>query len=270
VTQSANHVLGAGPRLKLAGVSKYFKQQGQRLTALQDINLEIEAGEFCCIVGPSGCGKSTLLNIIAGLDTPDEGTVWANPHVVKGPGPDRVVIFQELALFPWLDVWGNVEYGLKNLGLPKDQRDARVRRYLDLVHLRDFYHTRIHQLSGGMKQRVSLARALAMEPEILLMDEPFSALDPHTRERLQQELQDIWAETGSTIVFVTHGLKEAVALGNKVVLLTTRPGRIQTIEQVDLPRPRSVDDRPVLELARKLKMQIGNWVDPISREEERV
>ncbi len=270
MTQSALHILGTGPRLKLAGVSKHFEQQGQRLTALQSIDLEIEAGEFCCIVGPSGCGKSTLLNIIAGLEMPDEGTVWANPNIVKGPGPDRVVIFQELALFPWLDVWGNVEYGLKNLNLSKSEREVRIRRYLDLVHLHDFYHARIHQLSGGMKQRVSLARALAMEPEILLMDEPFSALDPHTRERLQQELQDIWAETGATIVFVTHGLKEAVALGNKVVLLTTRPGRIQTIEQVNLPRPRSVDDRPVLELARKLKMQIGNWVDPISREEERV
>jgi NitT/TauT family transport system ATP-binding protein len=137
-----------------------------------------------------------------------------------------------------------------------------------LVHLSEFKHARVHQLSGGMKQRAQLARSLAMEPEILLMDEPFSALDPHTRERLQQELQDIWAATGATIVFVTHGLKEAVALGDKVVLLTTRPGRIQAIEQVKLPRARSVDDKPVLDLARHLKMQIGNWVDPISHEEE--
>lgn len=262
--------INAGPRLKLSGVSKYYVHNGKRMPVLQDINLEIEAGEFCCIVGPSGCGKSTLLNIVAGLEQADEGVVWANPHVVKGPGPDRVVIFQEMALFPWLDVWGNVEYGLKNLGLPEEERAARIRKYLDLVHMHEFYHARVHELSGGMKQRVSLARALSMEPEILLMDEPFSSLDPHTRERLQQELQEIWAATGATILFVTHGLKEAVALGDQVVLLTTRPGRIQTIERSRLPRPRQVDDAPVLSMARQLRSQIGNWVDPISHEEEKV
>jgi NitT/TauT family transport system ATP-binding protein len=210
------------------------------------------------------------LNIVAGLEKADEGTVWANPSVVKGPGPDRVVIFQEMALFPWLDVWGNVDYGLKNLGLSDEERSGRIRKYLDLVHLHDFYHARVHELSGGMKQRVSLARALSMEPEILLMDEPFSSLDPHTRERLQQELQEIWAATGATILFVTHGLKEAVALGDQVILLTTRPGRVQAVERVRLPRPRSVDDAPVLAAARRLRSQIGNWVDPISHEDEKL
>jgi len=236
--------VNTGPRLKISGVSKFYVHNGKRMPVLQDINLEIEAGEFCCIVGPSGCGKSTLLNIVAGLESADEGVVWANPHVVHGPGPDRVVIFQEMALFPWLDVWGNVEYGLKNLGLSEAEREARIRKYLDLVHMHEFYHARVHELSGGMKQRVSLALALSMEPEILLMDEPFSSLDPHTRERLQQELQEIWAATGATILFVTHGLKEAVALGDQVVLLTTRPGRIQTVERIKLPRPRQVDDAP--------------------------
>ncbi len=260
----------SGPRLKLKGVGKYFDHDHKKLAVLEGIDLEVEAGEFCCLVGPSGCGKSTLLNIVAGLEKPDEGLVWANPREVSGPGPDRVVIFQDLALFPWLDVWDNVDFGLKNLGLPAGERRARVLKYLQLVHLQEFLHARLHQLSGGMRQRVALARSLAMEPEILLMDEPFSALDPHTRERLQQELQDIWAATGATILFVTHGLKEAVALGDKVVLLTTRPGRIQAVERVDLPRPRSVDDAPVLSISRRLKAQIGNWVDPVSRQEERV
>jgi NitT/TauT family transport system ATP-binding protein len=258
------------PRLKLEGVGKFFDHESRKVAALEGISLEVRRGEFCCIVGPSGCGKSTLLNIVAGLDRPDSGTVQAHGIPVEGPGPDRVVIFQEVALFPWLDVWGNVEFGLKNLNLPQAEREARIKKYLDLVHLHEFHHARVHQLSGGMKQRVSLARALAMEPEILLMDEPFSALDPHTRERLQEELQELWAATGATILFVTHGLKEAVALGDRVVLLTTQPGRIQAIEEVKLPRPRSVDDAPVLAMARKLKAQIGQWVDPISREEEKV
>jgi NitT/TauT family transport system ATP-binding protein len=254
--------------LKLESVSKFFDHGGRGLPVLEGIDLEVRQGEFCCIVGPSGCGKSTLLNIVAGLEKPDQGRVWSDHHEVAGPGPDRVVIFQEQALFPWLDVWGNVEFGLKNLGLPEGERESRIRRYLDLVHLREFQHARVHQLSGGMKQRVSLARSLAMQPEILLMDEPFSALDPHTRERLQEELQDLWAATGATILFVTHGLKEAVALGDRVVLLTTRPGRVQTIQSVKLPRPRSVDDAPVLAMARHLKAEIGNWVDPISKAEE--
>ena len=265
------HVIpGAGPRLKLEGVGQSYQSKGRSIEVLSDINFQVQAGSFCCIVGPSGCGKTTLLRIIAGLEKPATGKVWSNPHEVTGPGPDRVVIFQEPSLFPWLDVWGNVEYGLKNLKLPKEERDERIHRYLNLVHLKDFAHAQVHELSGGMKQRVALARSLAMEPEVLVMDEPFSALDPHTRERLQQELQEIWAATGATILFVTHGLKEAVALGDQVILLTTRPGRIQTIEQVNLPRPRSVDDAPVLSMARKLRGMIGNWVDPISKEEERV
>jgi NitT/TauT family transport system ATP-binding protein len=256
------------PRLKLSGVSKFFQHGSRRLAVLENIDLEVKQGEFCCIVGPSGCGKSTLLNIVAGLDTPDTGQVWSDDKPVDGPGPDRVVLFQEQALFPWLDVWDNVDFGLRNLKLPLEERNARIRTYLELVHLHDFHHARVHQLSGGMKQRVSLARALAMQPEILLMDEPFSSLDPHTRERLQEELQDIWKATGATILFVTHGLKEAVALGDRVVLLTTRPGRIQKVERITLARPRSVDDAPVLALARRLKADIGSWVDPISKVEE--
>jgi NitT/TauT family transport system ATP-binding protein len=258
------------PRLKLDGVGRQFGKNSSGLGVLEDISFEVQPGEFCCIVGPSGCGKTTLLNIVAGLDFPSQGNVWSNRQTVTGPGPDRVVMFQEASLFPWLDVRGNVEYGLKNIGLQPEERIARVRRYLKLVHLDDFEHAKIHELSGGMKQRVALARSLAMEPEVLVMDEPFAALDPHTRERLQSELQDLWAATGATILFVTHGLKEAVALGDKVILMTPRPGRIQAVERVDLPRPRSVDDRPVLEIARKLRSKIGDWVDPISRAVEHV
>ncbi len=231
--------------------------------ALENLSLDVKNGEFLTLVGPSGCGKSTILNIIAGFETVDKGEVLIDDRQITGPGPDRVVLFQEQALFQWLTVEQNVSFGLEMLKVPPAEMENRIQKYLSLVHLLDFRKSHIYELSGGMKQRVALARALAMEPEVLLMDEPFSALDSHTREMLQSEIQDIWEETRKTIVFVTHGLKEAVALGNRVILLTARPGRIQREISVNLPRPRYVDDKPVLSIARELKSEISNWSDPV-------
>lgn len=262
---------GSAPRLSLRDVSKHFLsgKTGQ-VEALSNISLDVKKGEFLSIVGPSGCGKSSLLNIIAGFEKPDQGEVLMDGQPVRGPGPGRVVIFQEQALFQWLTVEQNVSFGLDMLNVPRNEQAQRVDKYLSLVHLLDFRKSHVYELSGGMKQRLALARALAMEPGLLLMDEPFSSLDSHTRERLQTEIQEIWEETHKTIVFVTHGLKEAVALGNRVILMTTRPGRIQREIEVKMPRPRFVDDKPVLGLARQLKSEIGNWVDPVTYQGETV
>jgi NitT/TauT family transport system ATP-binding protein len=193
-------------------------------------------------VGPSGCGKSTLLNIIAGLEKPDEGTVYADGHPVTGPGRERMVMFQESALFPWLDALGNVMFGLK-LKPNLRKRDCRevAKFYLQLVGLEKFTRAHIHELSGGMKQRLALARSLAPNPRVLLMDEPFAALDALTREQLYGEIQDIWSKRRKTIVFVTHNVREAVCLGDRVLLFSPRPGRIQEEFRIDLPRPRELD-----------------------------
>ncbi len=264
-TKHPNPGVERSVRLSLKGVHKTFHSpKTGEVSALENIDLDVHAGEFVTIVGPSGCGKSTILNIIAGFQAVDQGEVTIDGRKITGPGPDRVVLFQEQALFQWLTVEQNVSFGLEMLKVSPQEQEERIQKYLSLVHLLDFRKSHIYQLSGGMKQRVALARALAMEPEVLLMDEPFSALDSHTREMLQSEIQDIWEETHKTIVFVTHGLKEAVALGNRVILLTTRPGRIQREVKVELPRPRYTDDKPVLALARELKSEIVHWVDPVT------
>lgn len=256
---------GRAVRLALRNVYKTFRSpKTGEVGALENINLDVKTGEFLTLVGPSGCGKSTILNIIAGFEKPDRGEVFIDDRLVTGPGPDRVVLFQEQALFQWLTVEQNVSFGLEMTGVSPGEREQRIQKYLSLVHLLEFRKSHIYELSGGMKQRVALARALAMEPEVLLMDEPFSALDSHTRERLQSEIQEIWEETHKTIVFVTHGLKEAVALGDRVILLTARPGRIQREIDVQLPRPRYVDDKPVLSTARQLKSEIANWEEPVT------
>jgi NitT/TauT family transport system ATP-binding protein len=228
----------------------YRAQDGQRLLALEDINLEVRAGEFLCIVGPSGCGKSTLLHLVAGLQAPTSGEILVDGKPVQGPGTDRILIFQDHGLFPWLTVGQNVEFGMKMKGVPKAERKERTLHYLQLVHLAKFQDSYIHQLSGGMRQRVAIARALATEPDVLLMDEPFAALDAQTRDLLHDELERIWTETGCTIVFVTHNVREAVRLGDRVVLLTFRPGRVKTEFPVDLPRPRSLEDPQVAIAAR--------------------
>jgi NitT/TauT family transport system ATP-binding protein len=228
----------------------YRAQSGERLLALDHINLQVRAGEFVCIVGPSGCGKSTLLHLIAGLQAQTSGQVLVDGHPVQGPGTDRILIFQEHGLFPWLTVAENVEFGMKMKGVPKGERREKTGYYLRLVHLAKFEKSYIHQLSGGMRQRVAIARALATEPDVLLMDEPFAALDAQTRDLLHDELERIWSDTGRTIIFVTHNVREAVRLGDRVVLLTFRPGRVKSEFPVELPRPRSLEDPEVALAAR--------------------
>ena len=212
----------------------------------------MKAGEFLCIVGPSGCGKSTLLHLIAGLHQQTSGQVLIDGKPIQGPGTDRILIFQELGLFPWLTVGQNVEFGMKMKGVSKAEREEKIRQYLRLVHLSQFKDSYTHQLSGGMRQRVALARALATEPDVLLMDEPFAALDAQTRDLLHDELERIWSETGRTIIFVTHNVREAIRLGDRIALLTFRPGRVKSEFRVDLPRPRHLEDVAVARAAREV------------------
>jgi NitT/TauT family transport system ATP-binding protein len=229
-------------KLQIAGVSKTFVSPTQTVHALDNVSLTVREGEFICLVGPSGCGKSTLLNIIAGLDFPDAGSVSSDGKSIIGPGIDRLVMFQESALFPWLDVLGNVLFGLKlKPGLNQKEREEVARFYLKLVGLERFSRASIHELSGGMKQRVALARSLAPNPRVLLMDEPFAALDAMTREQLYGDIQRIWQERRKTIVFVTHNVREAVCLGDRVVLFSPNPGRIREQFKILLPRPRDIN-----------------------------
>jgi NitT/TauT family transport system ATP-binding protein len=249
------------PRLSLEGLSKSFKSGTTRITALDNINLEVKPGEFVCLVGPSGCGKSTILNLVAGLEEPDQGRILVNGHSVAGTHPDRLLLFQEPALFPWLDVIGNVEFGLKSSGIPAKERRERAIEYLAKVHLHKFARFRVHQLSGGMRQRVAIARALAINPQILLMDEPFSALDAQTRDILHTELQQLWTETGKTILFVTHNVREAVTLGDRIVLFTYRPGRIKAeFTTYHLPRPRHLEGQAQTALVREIMGELQGEV----------
>jgi NitT/TauT family transport system ATP-binding protein len=238
-----------GIPLRITSVSKTFVSRGRSVEALKPIDLEISAGEFVCLLGPSGCGKSTLLSIVAGLEPATGGSVWAGEREVRGPGTDRVLLFQEAALFPWLDVQRNVEFGLRQTGVRRAERATIARRFIELVHLSGFEHSFIHQLSGGMRQRAALARALALDPAVLLMDEPFGALDALTRDRLQIELETIWASTGKTILFVTHNVREAVALGDRVLVFSPRPGRIVCEFPIALPRPRRLEDHALVDQA---------------------
>ena len=241
------------PKIQLQEVSlSYQANTGSELLALDRIDLDVHPGEFLCIVGPSGCGKSTLLHLIAGLQKPTSGRIAMDGDSVTAPGTDRILIFQEHGLFPWLTVGQNVEFGMKMKGLSKAEREDRTRHYLRLVHLSQFKDSRPHQLSGGMRQRVALARALATEPDVLLMDEPFAALDAQTRDMLHDELEKIWAETGRTIIFVTHNVREAVRLGDRVALMSFRPGRVKKEFLVDLPRPRHLEEVEVARIAREI------------------
>src|SRR5436853_4857402 len=240
------------PKVALQGVSLTYGVNSSRLLALDNIDLEVRAGEFLCVGGPSGCGKSTLLHLIAGLQRQTSGQITVDNRDVRGTGLERLLIFQELGLFPWLTVAQNVGFGMRMKGVSKGEREARIREYLRLVHLAQFKDSYIHQLSGGMRQRVALARALATEPDVLLMDEPFAALDAQTRDLLHDELERIWAETGRTIIFVTHNVREAVRLGDRVALFTFRPGRIKREFDIDLPRPRHLEDVTVAKSAREI------------------
>lgn len=254
------------PKVALRGISLSYKTPGGKyLLALDNIDLEVRAGEFLCIVGPSGCGKSTLLHLIAGLDAPTSGQVLIDNKPVSEPGTDRMLIFQELGLFPWLTVGQNVEFGMKMQRVPKTERREKVQYYLHLVHLAQFKDSYPHQLSGGMRQRVALARALAAEPDVLLMDEPFAALDAQTRDLLHDELERIWSETGRTIIFITHNVREAIRLGDRVALMTFRPGRVKREYAIELTRPRQLEDIALAttasEILRDLREEIDKSLD---------
>lgn len=251
--------------LKTSGLSKTFKNAAE--PALSDINLEIAEGEFICIVGPSGCGKSTLLNLIAGLEKPTEGTITLDGREVLGPGADRVVMFQEPALYPWLNVIDNVKFGMKLKGVPKSEQEKRAEKYLKMVHLWDFREYAVHELSGGMKQRTALARALTMDSRIMLMDEPFSALDKQTINKLRAELEAIWEETRRTIIYVTHSVEEALYFADRIIILADRPGIVKSIVKIDLPRPRQLDSEDFVDIRKHLLDGLKVEVEKIEKEE---
>lgn len=249
--------------LEVESVSKSFKARGQTIRALEEVSLSIRGGEFLCLVGPSGCGKSTLLNIIAGLEPPEKGCVLADGKPISGAGEDRMMMFQESALFPWLDVMGNVLFGLKlRPEFSREERREIATFYLKLVGLERFMNANIHELSGGMKQRVALARALAPNPRILLMDEPFASLDAMTREQLYGDIQEIWAERRKTILFVTHNVREAVCLGDRVVLFSPHPGRIQAEFEIGLPRPRDINSVDLAQYATTITRSLKQILRP--------
>ena len=243
-------------KLEAKNIEKYFKHDGKQLKTLDGINLNVNDGEFVCIVGTSGCGKSTFLRTIAGLETPDSGKILLDGQPLSDTGPDRIMVFQEGALFPWLNVQDNVEYGLKVAGIPKEKRNEISHRYLDMMQLTQFATSYTYQLSTGMKQRLAIARALVMEPDVLLMDEPFAALDPQTRDLLLVEMQLIWQKTKKTIIFVTHNVAEAVVLGTRVLVFSHRPAKIKKEVEIDYQRPRLTDDENLLPYQKKILAEL--------------
>lgn len=247
-------------KLEIKDVTKsFYRNDGKQSTlinAIENIDLAVNDGEFVCLVGPSGCGKSTLLNILAGLDNPTKGQVVLNGRPISGTGPDRIMVFQENALFPWMKVIDNVEFGLKIAKVEKIKRREIAIQYLDMMQLTKYAEAYVYQLSGGMKQRVSIARALVLDPEVLLMDEPFAALDSQTRDLLLVELQLIWAKTNKTIIFVTHNIIESVCLGDRVVVFTNRPGKIKKDIKIDYRRPRLTEDDNLKDFQRQVLYEL--------------
>lgn len=247
-------------KLEIKDVTKsFYRNEGKQSTlinAIEKINFAVNDGEFICLVGPSGCGKSTLLNILAGLDNPTKGQVVLNGRPISGTGPDRIMVFQENALFPWMKVIDNVEFGLKIAKVEKIKRREIAMQYLDMMQLTKYAEAYVYQLSGGMKQRVSIARALVLDPEVLLMDEPFAALDSQTRDLLLVELQLIWAKTNKTIIFVTHNIIESVCLGDRVVVFTNRPGKIKKNIKIDYRRPRLTEDDNLKDFQRQVLYEL--------------
>ena len=244
-------------KLKLTNVSKTYRNGTQEVHALQPINTEIREGEFAVFFGPSGCGKSTLLNIVAGFEEVTEGEITLDGKPVEGPHHDRLMLFQEHGLFPWLNVIENIAYGLKRQFRFKPKaRRAKAREFLEMVHLEQFEKASIHELSGGMKQRVALARALAPDPKVLLVDEPFPALDALTRAKLYGDIQEIHQRTRKTIILVTHDPREAACLGDRVLVFSGRPGRVKADITIDLPRPRDINDPVVAECAAGIMAQL--------------
>lgn len=243
-------------KLEAKNIVKYFKHEKYNLKALGGINLQVEDGDFVCLVGPSGCGKSTFLRIVAGLENPDEGEILFDGKPVSGTGPERIMVFQEGALFPWLKVIDNVEFGLKMAGIPKEKRSQISHRYLDMMQLTKFADSYTYQLSTGMKQRVAIARALVMDPDVLLMDEPFAALDAQTRDLLLVEMQLIWERTKKTILFVTHNVSEAVVLGSKVAIFSNRPSTIKKELAIDYRRPRLAEDEQLMKHQQEILTEL--------------
>jgi ABC-type nitrate/sulfonate/bicarbonate transport system ATPase subunit len=239
-------------KILIEGVTKRFGD----VTALGPCSLQVEANEFLCVIGPSGCGKTTLLRILAGLVPPDEGEVWVDGEPVRGPRRQVAMVFQHFGLFPWKTVWDNVAYGLRLQGRPAAEVGEKVPKYIALMGLQGFERKFPYQLSGGMQQRVGIARALAVDPEVLLMDEPFGALDAQTREFMQEELLRVWRVQRKTVVFVTHSIDEAILLGDRVVVMSRRPGRVREVLTVDIPRPRSGDQVRSLPRFHELRHRI--------------
>jgi len=254
-------------KLEAKNIVKYFAHEGHRLKALGGLNLKIEAGDFVCLVGPSGCGKSTFLRIAAGLSAPDEGEILFDGKPITTTGPERIMVFQEGALFPWLKVVDNVEFGLMIAGIPKEERSQISNRYLDMMQLTKFADSYTFQLSTGMKQRVAIARALAMDPDVLLMDEPFASLDAQTRDLLLVELQLIWEKTKKTIIFVTHNVAEAVVLGNKVLVMKHRPSSIKKEISIQYRRPRLIEDENLMKYQKEILAELRPEVTGKTSEE---
>jgi NitT/TauT family transport system ATP-binding protein len=247
------------PILDIQGVGKTYTLGDQRIEALRDASLTVKKGEFVCLIGASGCGKSTLLRIVAGFEQPSAGRalMWSKP--IAEPGPDRGMVFQDYGLFPWLTVRENIAFGPKSRGLGQAEVRDIVERFVSLVGLTRFADAHPHQLSGGMKQRVAIARVLANDAEVVLMDEPFGALDAMTRERLQDELLDLWQRTGLTVLFVTHSIEEAIFLADRVVVMEPGPGRIASEHRITLPRPRDVSSPEFNDVRRDLSARLHSY-----------
>lgn len=253
--------------LEAKNIVKHFDHNGESMLALDGINFDVQEGDFVCIVGPSGCGKSTFLNIIAGLEKPDSGEILLSGKPISGHDAKIIMVFQEGALFPWLSVIDNVEFGLKMAKVPKNERNQISQRYLEMMQLTKFANSYIHQLSTGMRQRVAIARALAMDPDILLMDEPFAALDSQTRDMLMVELQLIWQRTKKTILFVTHNVSESVILGDRVLIFKHRPSKIKKEIRIDLHRPRLAEDENLLHYTHEILGELKDEVKESIKDE---
>ena len=245
-------------KLKILNVTKTFNSEVGEIKALEAINLEVKPSEFLCIIGPSGCGKTTLLRLVAGLDKPTSGKILLDGKEVEKPGQDRGLVFQEFSLFPWRTVIKNVTFGLEIQGIDKEEQYRIANEYIELVGLKGFEDRYPYELSGGMKQRVAVARALATDPAILLMDEPFGSVDAQTRNVLQEELLEIWKRTEKTILFVTHSVDEAVYLADRVAVMSARPGQIIHCMKIDIPRPRKRTSMEANEIREKLLMRLAS------------
>lgn len=255
---SQNRLKSAPPILRVSALEKVFKSDSGETQALSGINLDVEKGEFICLLGASGCGKSTLLRIIAGFETASSGEAALYGHVIDAPGPDRGIVFQDYALFPWLTVYENIAFGPRHRGLSNDEVRRVTDKFINMVGLAAFAKHYPSQLSGGMKQRVAIARVLANDTDLLLMDEPFGALDALTRAKLQEELLEIWAQTNLTVIFVTHSVEEAVILADRIVVMSAGPGRIDSDIKIDLPRPRDVSSEKFNAVRRSITTKLSS------------